>query len=91
MTPLTDVIVGSIAAHWLVRSISPRLFRRLDPATAGTIGFLIRLLSMAVVVIVALRIAGVNANTLALGGALTAVVKQLTTEEEFIRIFGPGS
>jgi hypothetical protein len=35
------VIVGSAGSHWLVRWISPRLFRRVDPATAGTVGFLI--------------------------------------------------
>src|ERR1700743_1786523 len=29
------VIVGSAAIHWLLRSIQPRLYRRLDPATAG--------------------------------------------------------
>ncbi|HEX2096232.1 MAG TPA: mechanosensitive ion channel family protein [Solirubrobacterales bacterium] len=81
------VIVGSAAAHWLVRTISPRLFRRLDPATAGTIGFLIRLVSMAVVVIVALRIAGVQASTLAVGGAFTAVVLGLAAQQSLGSIF----
>ncbi|HEX6228108.1 MAG TPA: mechanosensitive ion channel family protein [Solirubrobacterales bacterium] len=86
-TVVVLVIVGSIAAHWLVRSISPRLFRRLDPASAGTIGFVIRLLSMVAVVIVALRIAGVTANTLALGGALTAVVIGLAAQQSLASIF----
>ena len=36
------IIVGSAGSHWLVRWVSPRLFRRVDPATAGTLGFLIR-------------------------------------------------
>ncbi len=61
------MIVGSIAVHWLVRAASPRLFRRLDPATAGTLGFLIRLFAMSIVVILALRVAGIKASTLALG------------------------
>ena len=30
------IIVGSAATHWLVRGLSPPLYRRLDPATAGT-------------------------------------------------------
>lgn len=81
------VIVGSAAVHWLVRTISPRLFRRLDPATAGTLGFLIRLISMAVVVIVALRIAGVHASTLAVGGAFTAVVLGLAAQQSLASIF----
>lgn len=75
------VIVGSAAAHWLVRGVSPPLYRRLDPATAGTLGFLIRLLTMAAVVILALRIAGVNAATLAVGGAFTAIVLGLAAQQ----------
>ena len=36
------------------------LFRRMDPATAGTFGFLIRLVTVGLTLIVALRIAGVQ-------------------------------
>ena len=81
------VIVGSIAVHWLVRSVSPRLFRRLDPATAGTLGFLIRLFAMSIVVIVALRFAGIKASTLALGGTITAVVLGLAAQQSLGGIF----
>lgn len=81
------VIVGSIAVHWLVRGVSPRLFRRLDPATAGTLGFLVRLFAMSVVLIAALRIAGVNAATLALGGTITAVVLGLAAQQSLGGIF----
>jgi len=81
------VIVGAVAVHWLIRGLSPRLFRRLDPATAGTIGFLIRLLSMAVVVIAALRIAGVTASALAVGGALTAVILGLAAQQTLGGLF----
>ena len=70
-TVIVLVIVGSVAVHWLMRVVSPRLFRRLDPATAGTLGFVIRLFAMSVVVIVALRVAGIRASTLALGGTIT--------------------
>ena len=34
------IVVGTAATHWLVQGLSPRLYRRLDPATAGTLGFL---------------------------------------------------
>lgn len=81
------VIVGSVAVHWLVRGLSPRLFRRLDPATAGTLGFLIRLFAMSVVLIAALRIAGVTAATLALGGTITAVVLGLAAQQSLGGIF----
>jgi small conductance mechanosensitive channel len=73
-------IVGSAAVHWLVRSVSPRLFRRLSPATAGTLGFLVRLFAMSVIVLLALRVAGVKASTLALGGTITAVVFGLAAQ-----------
>jgi small-conductance mechanosensitive channel len=81
------IIVGSAAAHWLVRWLTPRLFRRLDPATAGTIGFLLRLVSMAGVVVVALRIAGVTAATLAVGGAFTAIVLGLAAQQTLGSLF----
>ena len=81
------VIVGSAAVHWLVRGLSPRLYRRLDPATAGTTGFVVRLLAMTTVVILALRIAGVNASTLAVGGAFTAVLLGLAAQQALGGIF----
>jgi small-conductance mechanosensitive channel len=81
------IAVGSVASHWLVRGLSPPLYRRLDPATAGTLGFLVRLLAMAAVVILALRIAGVNAATLALGGAFTAIVVGLAAQQTLGGLF----
>lgn len=70
-----------------MRWISPRLFRRVDPATAGTLGFLIRLFAMAAVVILALRIAGVTAATLAVGGAFTAIVLGLAAQQTLGSLF----
>jgi len=81
------IIVGSAGSHWLVRWISPRLFRRVDPATAGTLGFLIRLFAMAAVVVLALRIAGVTAATLAVGGAFTAIVLGLAAQQTLGSLF----
>lgn len=86
-TAVILVTVGSAAAHWLVRGLSPRLYRRLDPATAGTTGFVVRLLATAAVVILALRIAGVNASTLAVGGAFTAVLLGLAAQQAMSGIF----
>lgn len=86
-TAVILAVVGSIAAHWLVRGLSPRLYRRLDPATAGTAGFVVRLLVTAAVVVFALRIAGVNASTLAVGGAFTAVLLGLAAQQAMSGIF----
>ena len=81
------VIVGSIAIHWLSRAVQPRLYRRLDPATAGTTGFVVRLLATLAVVVVALRIAGVTSSTLAVGGAFTAVLIGLAAQQALGAVF----
>jgi small-conductance mechanosensitive channel len=75
------ILVGLAATHWLVRGLSPQLYRRLSPATAGTAGFAVRLFAMSAVVVLALRIAGVNASTLAVGGAFTAIVLGLAAQQ----------
>ncbi|HET7589733.1 MAG TPA: mechanosensitive ion channel family protein [Solirubrobacterales bacterium] len=86
-TVVVLIVVGSFATHWLSSGLTPRLYRRLDPATAGTAGFVIRLLTMAAVVILALRIAGVTASTLAVGGAFTAVLLGLAAQQALGGIF----
>ena len=86
-TVVVLVLVGSAATHWLSKGLAPRMYRRLDPATAGTVGFIVRLLVMTVVVILALRIAGVNAGALAVGGAFTAVVLGLAAQQSLGGIF----
>lgn len=86
-TAVILVTVGSAAAHWLVRGLSPRLYRRMDPATAGTTGFVVRLLATVAVIVLALRIVGVNSSTLALGGAFTAVLLGLAAQQAMSGIF----
>lgn len=75
------VILGWAFARDLGRALSPILFRRMDAGTAGTIGFLIRLATLGLSVLVALRLAGLNANTLAVGGAITAVIIGLAAQQ----------
>jgi small conductance mechanosensitive channel len=75
------VILGWAIARDVGRGLGPPLFRRLDPATAGTVGFLIRLVTIALAVLVALRVAGIEARTLALGGAFTAVIFGLAAQQ----------
>jgi small conductance mechanosensitive channel len=86
-TPLTIVtvillvILGWAIARDVGRGLGPALFRRLDPATAGTVGFLIRLATVALALVVALQVAGIEAKTLALGGAFTAVILGLAAQQ----------
>ncbi len=81
------VILGWAIARALGRVLGPPLFRRLDPATAGTVGFLVRLVTILVAVIVALRVAGIQAHTLALGGAFTAVILGLAAQQTLGNLF----
>jgi small-conductance mechanosensitive channel len=87
--PVTVVtVIVLMALGWAIardvgRGLGPPLFRRLDPATAGTVGFLIRLLTIVLALLVALRVAGIEARTLALGGAFTAVVFGLAAQQTF--------
>jgi small-conductance mechanosensitive channel len=63
------------------------MLRRVDPGTAGTIGFIIRLALLVVAVLVALRIAGLTPRTLAVGGAVTAVVLGLAAQSTIGNLF----
>ena len=81
VTVLLLVIVGWAIARDFGRGVGPALFRRLDPATAGTVGFLIRLATVVLALIVALQVAGIEAKTLALGGAFTAVIFGLAAQQ----------
>jgi small-conductance mechanosensitive channel len=75
------VILGWALARDLGRFTAPALFRRMDPATAGTVGFLIRLVFIATAALLALRVAGLRPETLAVGGAITAVVFGLAAQQ----------
>ncbi len=75
------VILGWVLARDVGRFAAPALFRRMDPATAGTVSFLIRLVTIAVAALIALRVAGLDPATLAVGGAITAVVIGLAAQQ----------
>ncbi|HEY7933457.1 MAG TPA: mechanosensitive ion channel family protein [Solirubrobacteraceae bacterium] len=81
VTVLVLMILGWAIARDIGRALGPPLFRRLDPATAGTVGFLIRLATIVLALLVALRVAGIEARTLALGGAFTAVILGLAAQQ----------
>lgn len=81
------VILGWAFARDIGRAAGPALLRRLEPSTAGTVGFLIRLATLALAILVALRIAGLRPETLAVGGALTAVVLGLAAQQTLGNLF----
>jgi small conductance mechanosensitive channel len=77
---LALVALGWWVARDVGRALGPALFRRLEPATAGTVSFLIRLFLVGLALLVALRTAGLDPRTLAVGGAFTAVVLGLAAQ-----------
>lgn len=87
VTVVILMILGWAIARDIGRAFGPALFRRMDPAAAGTVGFVIRLLTVAVAFVVALGIAGVNPRTLALGGAFTAVILGLAAQQTLGNMF----
>lgn len=92
-TPVRVATVAALLAlGWqlardLGRAFGPMLFRRLDPGTAGTVGFLVRLLTSVAALVVALRIAGLDPRTLAVGGAFSAVVVGLAAQQTLGNLF----
>jgi small conductance mechanosensitive channel len=86
-TAIALIILGWQFARDIGRSLGPLLLRRLDQATAGTVGFLIRLVTMLVAVVVALHVADIDPRTLALGGAFTAVVVGLAAQQTLGNLF----
>ena len=87
LTVVALVILGWAFARDVGRSVGPSLFRRMDPATAGTVGFLLRLVTIGIALIVALHVAGLDPSTLAVGGAVTAIVLGLAAQQTLGNVF----
>src|SRR5436190_14121686 len=73
--------IGWQVARDVGRSVGPAMFRRMDPATAGTAGFLMRLVTIVFVFVIAMRVVGLDPRTLAVGGAFTAVIFGLAAQQ----------
>src|SRR3989442_3415987 len=59
VTVCAVMVLGLALARDVGRAMGPPLFRRLDPATAGTVGFLIRLVTIVLALLVALPVLGI--------------------------------
>jgi small conductance mechanosensitive channel len=86
-TVIALVALGWQFARDLGRSFGPTLFRRMDPGTAGTVGFLVRFFTIVASLVAALRVAGIDPQTLAVGGAFTAVILGLAAQQTFGNLF----
>jgi small conductance mechanosensitive channel len=80
------LILGWAISRDLAKS-TPALFRRMDPATAGTVEFLIRFVAVAATVLGAMAVAGISLQVLAVGGAFTAVVLGLAAQQTLGNVF----
>lgn len=87
VTAVLLAVIGWELSLSIGKGLIPAVLRRMDPATAGSVGFMIRLVMIAVVIVVALRIAGIKAETLAVGGAFTAVILGLAAQQTLGNIF----
>jgi small-conductance mechanosensitive channel len=84
---LALVGLGAWFARDFGRALTPAMTKRVDQGTAGTIGFLVRLVLLVAAVLVALRIAGLTPRTLAVGGAVTAIVLGLAAQTTIGNLF----
>jgi small conductance mechanosensitive channel len=80
-TVIALVILGWAGARDIGRALTPILFKRMDTATAGTAGFVIRLLAVLAAVVLALRIANVSFAAIAIGASFSAVVFGLAAQQ----------
>ena len=83
---LLVLMVGWLISRDMARA-APVVFRRMDPATAGTVEFLIRLLAVVATILGALAVGGISLQALAVGGAFTAVVLGIAAQQPLGNLF----
>jgi small conductance mechanosensitive channel len=74
-------LLGWAFARAMGRLAGPTFMRRMDPGTAGTVGFLVRLVTIAIVLLEALHLTGLASETLALAGTSAAVIVGLASQQ----------
>src|SRR5579875_3201116 len=80
-TIIALIVVGWKLAGALGKLVGPTFLRRMDPATAGTVGFVVRIVTVIILVFALLSVAGTSIKTLAVGGGFTAVVVGLAAQQ----------
>jgi small conductance mechanosensitive channel len=78
-------VVVVIFLGWLISRdlgrLAPAIFKRMDPAAAGTAEFAIRFVCVVATFLGALAVGGISLQALAVGGAFTAVVLGLAAQQ----------
>jgi small conductance mechanosensitive channel len=72
---------GLALARALGRALGPALLERVGPGAAGGVGFLVRLATIVVAGAIALRVAGIDPQTLVAGSAVTALILGLAGQQ----------
>ncbi|MHB8693507.1 MAG: mechanosensitive ion channel domain-containing protein [Solirubrobacteraceae bacterium] len=75
------IVLGLALARQAGRALGPPLKKRMEPGVAGTVMFLIRLGTAFFTVLIALSLAGVNAQSLTIGASFTAVIFGLAAQQ----------
>ncbi len=86
-TAIVLLALGWTIARDIGRAIGPTFLRRMDPGTAGTVGFVIRLVTLGITLLLALSVANVSAGALVAGSAFTAVVLGLAAQQTLGNLF----
>jgi small conductance mechanosensitive channel len=86
-TALALIALGWEFTRDVGRALGPIALGRMKPGTAGTVGFLIRLITMVGIAVGAAAIVGIDGRTLAVGGAATAVIFGLAAQQTLGNLF----
>jgi small-conductance mechanosensitive channel len=87
VTVIALLIVGWAIARDLGRGLAPVLLRRVEPATAGTMGFVVRLATLVVALIVALSVVGLEPAELVGVAGVTAIILGLAAQQTLGNFF----
>jgi small-conductance mechanosensitive channel len=87
VTVIALLIVGWAIARDLGRGLGPILLRRMQPATAGTMGFVVRLLTLVLALIVALSVVGVEPAAIVGVAGVTAIILGLAAQQTLGNFF----
>ncbi|HEY2436250.1 MAG TPA: mechanosensitive ion channel family protein [Solirubrobacteraceae bacterium] len=81
VTAVALIVLGWTFSRDLGRAAAPTFFKRMDPATAGTVGFLVRLVATAITLVVTAAVVGFHPTAIVAGGAFTAVIFGLAAQQ----------
>jgi small-conductance mechanosensitive channel len=80
------VILGWATARAAGQAVGPVMSRR-GLSVSGPLGFVVRLATLGIALIVALRLVGLDPSTLAAGGAITAIILGLAAQQTLGNLF----